>query len=144
MNAVERAFPQKKLVIKSDLCENKYWILADGFLTELFFNILHNAAKFDRNEEVIVKVDVKEERKTGLVKVEIKDQGPGIPDTDKKKILTRLIQREKNIWGSGIGLTLVARIAERYDAKIWVKDRVKDEHIQGAMFIIEFQRGEPQ
>ena len=37
---------------------------------------------------------------------------------------------------SGIGLSLVSRILEIYNGKIWVEDKVKGEYSQGSKFVV--------
>ncbi len=142
VHAVERAFPQKTLLLTTNIQEKQYFVTCDGFLTELFFNLLHNALKADQSE--IVKIEVHAEPKNGdsIIKVQIMDQGPGIPDSEKKRIFARYSERHEGVRGSGIGLTLVQRIINRYGGKIWVEDRVKGKYSQGANFVILLPRGE--
>lgn len=142
VQAVERAFPQKKLVLTSNIQDDQYYVTCDGFLTELFFNILHNAMKIDRNE--IVKIDVHAEPYNGdtFVKVDIMDRGPGLPDAEKGEILVRYQEGYEGVRGSGIGLTLVQRIIHRYGGKIWVADRVEGDYSQGAKFVVLLPRGD--
>lgn len=134
--AVKQVFPQKQLDLKMGLREGEYLVRADEFLVELFFNLLHNAMKFDRKSKVVVDIRVLSAQKEGFLRVEVRDRGPGIPDVEKERILSRLAGGEEIVYGSGIGLTLAQRIVNRYGGKIWVEDRVKGDHTKGASFVI--------
>ncbi len=73
------------------------------------------------------------------VRVELKDYGEGIPEDIKMKIFERLFRArsKKKAQGTGLGLYIVKTIIETFNGKIWVEDRVKNDHTQGAKFIIE-------
>ncbi|MFX1318948.1 MAG: PAS domain S-box protein [Promethearchaeota archaeon] len=144
VRAVERAFPNKQIFLSTNIQDQTYWVYSDGFLTELFFNILHNAAKMDRNPMVKIEVQASEKSTNNFVKVEVQDQGPGVPDSEKKRIFNRYPNGPEGVRGSGIGLTLVQRILQRYGGEIWVEDRVTGDHTQGANFVVLLPRGEQE
>ena len=141
VRAVERAFPNKQVFLSTNIEDQKYWVHGDGFLTELFFNILHNAVKMDRNPLVKIEVKAYDVESDGFVKVEIQDQGPGVPDSEKNRIFNRYPNGMEGVRGSGIGLTLVQRILQRYGGQIWVEDRVVGDYSQGANFVVLMPRG---
>ncbi len=144
-DAIRDSYPQRKLHIKTLIAAGRYLAKADEFLYDLFFNLLHNAMRYDRRNEV--HIDILAELEGEFLKIKIQDRGPGIADADKETIFTRLSSRERGkrgVRGRGIGLTLVQRIATRYSGKIWVEDRVPGDHSQGASFVILLQRGDTQ
>ncbi|MHA1541622.1 MAG: ATP-binding protein, partial [Candidatus Hodarchaeales archaeon] len=61
------------------------------------------------------------------------------PDEIKAKVFHRLFKArsKKKSQGTGLGLYIVKTIIETFNGKILVKNRVKDDHTQGAKFIIE-------
>jgi signal transduction histidine kinase len=139
---VERAFPNKQVFLSTNIQDQKYWVYGDGFLTELFFNILHNAVKMDRKPLVKIEVQAKENGDEKFVRIEVQDQGPGVPDSEKKRIFNRYPNGMEGVRGSGIGLTLVQRILQRYGGQIWVEDRIDGDYSQGANFVVLIPRGE--
>jgi signal transduction histidine kinase len=58
-------------------------------------------------------------REANLMRFEILDDGPGVAETDRDRIFDRFYRGASNgERGSGLGLALVARIAQSHDAKI--------------------------
>ena len=67
--------------------------------------------------------------------VSILDEGPGVAADERKLIFQRFWRRDRNKAGStGLGLSIVQRIAELHSATITVEDR----HPAGARFSIKF------
>jgi PAS domain S-box-containing protein len=127
----------KTLKLTTNIREGAYQVLADELLNDVFINLLHNAMKFDQSKRVAVEVKATRDRKKKLVKIEFKDWGPGVPDDAKERILSRLTSRqEQRTRTSGIGLTLVRGIVDRYGGQIWVEDRVPGDFSHGANFVV--------
>ena len=69
-------------------------------------------------------------------RAELIDDGPGIPAHEREKVFRRLyrLERARSTPGSGLGLTLVAAIAELHDARIDL-----DDHDPGLRVAITFR-----
>jgi K+-sensing histidine kinase KdpD len=92
---------------------------------------------------VNVEVHVEEIKHTPFVRIELKDQGPGIPDEDKESLFDKISHRRDSIAGLGLGLSLVRMALDNYGAYINVEDRVEGDHTKGANFVI-LLRHEPK
>ena len=60
-----------------------------------------------------------------LLRVTVRDHGPGIPEGDRRRVFERFYRTRKNesdIRGSGIGLSLVKHIAEAHGGKAWAEN----------------------
>jgi signal transduction histidine kinase len=67
--------------------------------------------------------------------VYVYDRGPGVPAADREHIFRRFWRRDRRRQGSaGLGLSIVARIAERHGAEVSVSDRQGG----GAIFALTF------
>jgi signal transduction histidine kinase len=65
----------------------------------------------------------------------VMDKGPGVPVTDREQIFRRFWRRDRRRQGSaGLGLSIVARIAERHGAQVSVGERASG----GAIFKLVF------
>ena len=100
-------------------------------------NLVDNALKYAPGGEVIT---VRACGHQGGVKVEVGDQGPGVPPEDRQRIFERFVRlsgsREEKagekaaekgrspVRGSGIGLALVKHIAESHGGRAWVESEV--------------------
>jgi PAS domain S-box-containing protein len=135
-DAVRRAFPSKKLRLKTSIKEGDVNVVADNFLTDLFFNLLHNSMKSDKKQAVVVELEVKR-NKDGKIVVSLTDHGNGIPDEEK----TRVLLRKRGSKGSGMGLALVKYLVERYNGSISIHDRISGKATEGTTISITLQEG---
>jgi len=137
MDAIEivvDSYPDKEIKVNTNLVKGKQKVLADEFLIDLFYNLLHNAARMDQSESVVIDVSEYSTDEKGMLMLKIEDRGPGISDTMKEAILSRFDEKVKRGWG--LGLTLVKQIVDRYGGRIWIEDRVTGDHGQGAAFVL--------
>lgn len=131
----QHAFPLKKSHFDIKFRPGQVIVLADEFLIDLFYNMIHNAMKYDTSDEIDIEIEIQKGIKAGFVSVAVMDNGPGIPPDRREDIFSRL--EKGRTLGSGMGLTLVKHIAERYGGRTWVEDRVPGMHSKGSKFIVE-------
>ncbi|MCG8572980.1 MAG: ATP-binding protein [Spirochaetes bacterium] len=97
-------------------------------LTQVFQNLLSNAIKYNDKEEIKIKVGfylIRKKKKQFLFY--IKDNGIGITENQQIqifKIFKRLHKRDEYGGGTGAGLTIVKKIIERHNGKIWVESKL--------------------
>jgi signal transduction histidine kinase len=87
---------------------------------QIFYNLLSNAVKFTPDGG---RVDVAVRRDHGDVRVEVRDNGIGIADSDQARIFEEFQQvgRERSREGTGLGLTLTKRFVELHGGRIWLE-----------------------
>jgi len=110
-------------------------VLADPLLVEVFANLFGNSNKFGATT---VRVVVEEAGDRIVVRVE--DDGPGIPEKEKARVFSRYVTGPTPGSGSGLGLSIVAALMDRYGGAADVRDRVPGRHGAGAAFILSFRR----
>ncbi len=84
-------------------------------LTQLFANLIENAIRHSpKGTRIDVSLQKRGERHVAVVA----DSGPGIPEHERENVFRRLyrLERERTTPGSGLGLSLVAAIAELHGA----------------------------
>lgn len=134
----KRSFQEKERNISIDTPNETIWVKANELLLDLFENILINAEKYNNNPNVEIDVKISKElhHEINNVKIEIKDNGIGILNHRKETIFKRGLNKERYSKGMGFGLSLVKKIIDKYNGKIWVEDKVLGDYSQGSNFII--------
>lgn len=125
---------------KSDIKINTY--LKDAYikgdknsLIQLFINIIINSIEAIASTGKIV-VKVTNDKKNKLVKISIKDTGPGIPQEILDKIFEPFFTTKEK--GTGLGLSVSYKIVKDHDGKILVNSKEGE----GAEFNIIFPMAE--
>ncbi|MEW5820626.1 MAG: PocR ligand-binding domain-containing protein [Cyanobacteriota bacterium] len=90
-------------------------------MIQLFQNLISNAIKFKGNSDPVIHVSFKEEPDHWLFSV--KDNGIGINSDffDRIFIIFQRLHSIADYSGTGIGLSICKKIAERHKGKIWVE-----------------------
>ncbi len=96
-------------------------------------NLLENAVKYTPAGKPILVILQKKESK---VLLQVKDEGAGIPDTEKKKIFNKFYrvgsEETRKAKGTGLGLYLVSKVVGQNRGQITIKDNTPT----GAIFEI--------
>jgi len=118
--------------------EENVYALSNELVDEIFMNLLTNAVKYNNSDPIEIDVVFSnvflENRK--YVRIEMRDNGIGVPDDKKEVIFKKGHKREKGGKGLGFGLSVVRNIIKKLNGKIWVEDRVKGNPSKGSNFII--------
>ena len=119
-------FKTKSITFNSNIPESCQKILADRSQMErVFINLLGNALKFTPENG---KINVTAHLINNKIQVDITDTGFGIPEDDQENIFEEFYRVDNTInqevKGTGLGLTLVKRIIEAHQERIWVKSKL--------------------
>jgi len=79
-----------------------------------------------------VQVKVSKDRDANLLKIRIKDNGPGIPEENKEQIFNAFFTTKDVGEGTGLGLAIASKIIEAHQGTLVVEDTDK-----GASFLIQ-------
>ncbi len=88
---------------------------------QLFQNLIQNAIKY--NDKEAVKVEIGYSEKENEYCFYVKDNGIGIPKIYQNKIFEIFSKLENNDASSGIGLSIVKKIIDFYNGKIWLESQ---------------------
>ncbi len=136
---VKQSFPSRRIIVRSNLIKDKYCIMANEFLQDVFYNILHNAVKATESEDVNLEVESSLTEKGEFLRIDFVDYGMGIDDTLKDVMLLGFDELIRRV--SGVGLTLVKQIINQYNGKISIENRVAGDYTKGSRFIIQLPYG---
>ena len=82
----------------------------------LIRNLVDNAVRYSPPD---TEVEVRIGKEQGLTTLEVLDQGPGIPASERENVLHRFHRLAgEDTSGSGLGLSIVARITELHQARL--------------------------
>lgn len=106
-------------------------------LTQLYSNLIENALRHTPPGTKIV-IGLRHADMEGLVVSSVCDSGPGIPAAEREKVLRRFYRLEssRSTPGHGLGLALVAAIANLHQAAVSLTDR---DPAPGLCLSIEFR-----
>jgi len=100
-------------------------------------NLIDNAVKYSGNK-THVKVDIS---KVGVkyVSVRVRDDGPGIPKNELKRIFKRFYRvpgpLATRVQGTGLGLYIVRSVAKRHGGRVWAESGGPGH---GSTFVLQF------
>ena len=88
------------------------------FMAQALANVLDNAVKYTPSGgAVMLRV---RRRASGEVEASVTDTGPGVPAADRERVVERFVRLEnsRNASGAGLGLSLVAAVAEAHAGRL--------------------------
>ena len=131
--SVRHRFPDREWIAR---IQPDCTVTGDPFLLHLLVsNLLDNALKYSPKDGAVTLMLTKEGADTVLA---IKDNGPGIPDEEKKKVFGKFYrsgqESTRQTKGTGLGLYLCRKIAADHGASI----KVADNSPTGSIFTVIF------
>lgn len=104
---------------------------------EAFINLLENAVKYSPKGSVIT---IRMSGRTSFLRIEIEDEGIGIPKEEYHKIFKRFYRGQAEAVrqedGSGVGLYLTREILERQGGSVTVNSKTAGPQ-QGTVFVVQ-------
>lgn len=139
VNGIWEKADAKAIEIEMDICEEieNLEIMHDSkWLKEAILNILENAVKYSEpNTNIVITV----KKWVNFLRIEIADEGVGIPKKEYHKIFQRFyrgeneyVQKEE---GSGVGLYLTRKIVDAHKGMVFVERKEKKQ--RGSVFVIQ-------
>ena len=100
-----------------------------GRIRQVLINLVGNALKFTEQGEISVKVEKeKQEGNSIFLHFTIRDTGRGISTEMQQKIFEPFTQEDgsmsRNYGGTGLGLTISKKLAEKMGGSIWVESEI--------------------
>lgn len=94
-------------------------------LKQLLIIFIDNSIKYNNKDNIEIQIIVKNE--LGKLKLEVKDNGIGIPENEVNNVMKRFYKVDKsrvNNNSFGIGLSIANRIANNYNTKIHIESEL--------------------
>jgi two-component system OmpR family sensor kinase len=109
------------LAIRADVAADGRRVLCDAHLFEAILkNLLYNASRYAKRE-----ICVTFRSEAGLNRLTVDDDGPGIPERDRRRVFDSFVQLEPHRskkTGFGLGLAIVKRAVEWHGGTVTIAD----------------------
>jgi PAS domain S-box-containing protein len=140
---VRKDFPDKGIAFHRTASMPRAETMSGELIKVMLQHLFHNAIVHNPNKSVEIWYDIAQATYQGVdgYMICVSDNGPGIPDIMKEKVFDRSLRQDGNLPGSGLGLSIVKKIVEKYKGQIWVEDRVRGSHGMGSCFRVFLPRG---
>lgn len=127
---LDKVYRARGLDCKVDIDDALQVQIGEGDLLEILGNLMDNAFKWARSRIVV--------RASGLgvggVVLEIEDDGPGIADDERQRVLQRGARADEAVQGHGIGLAVVRELVNAYAGHLRIQ---RSERLGGAALIVQ-------
>lgn len=122
-----------QIIKHTHLGEEQNAYLDQKLLHGILINLLSNAIKYSNSDQTIYLLT---SISTTQVKISVRDEGMGIPESEKKQLFTRFFRASNasNIQGTGLGLNIVKRYVDLMKGRIECKSELE----KGTTFTLYF------
>jgi signal transduction histidine kinase len=129
LEQISRSYPQRNII--SNIAEDIFLNMDPWALNSIVTNLMENALLYSNKT-----VEINLSSDTNSVQLSVKDNGVGIPNDEKKKILQKFYRADatQGYKGTGLGLYLVDYFVKAHKGSI----EIKDNKPQGSIFEITF------
>lgn len=126
-HAIETALPEAKQrnIMLNLHADNPIMMNCDpGEIEIIFNNLISNGVKYNKDNG---EVDIFLMKENGEVRIAVKDSGIGMTEEESSRLFNEFVriknEKTKNILGSGLGLTIMKKIARLYNGTVSVQSK---------------------
>jgi len=140
IQSVEELAQKKTIAITTKGLDNLMVNADRRALQHVLINLLQNAVRYTQNSG---EINVNAQPGIGLVRLEVVDNGPGIPDKYHRRIFERFFRVDKgrstHMGGTGLGLSIVKHLVGNMGGEVGVLNN----RPQGAIFWVTLPTEDP-
>lgn len=127
--------------VSADCTQQALLVLGQrGDLEEAIIQLVRNAGEAivaaNKGSQVIVRT----RQRNGWARIEVEDDGPGVPEELRDRIFAPFMTTKADQGGTGLGLAIVQNIVTAHQGRIWVEDAP----LGGALFVMELPLWRPE
>jgi len=127
VEATSQLFHDRGVEVSVVLCELAPRIMSDrDRMMQVVINLLSNAVKFSPPQ--VGRVEIRLDAHPDALRVDVRDNGPGIPPADHQAIFEKFRRRSDTAGngpgGTGLGLSISRRIVEHFGGRLWVESEM--------------------
>ncbi len=111
-----------------------------GDLEEIVVQLVRNAGEAIAETKKGTKVIVRTRLKEGWVRLEVEDDGPGVPWELRERIFDPFVTTKAAKGGTGLGLAIAQNIVAAHHGRLWMEEAASG----GALFVVELPMRQPK
>ncbi len=120
MNSIAKVYTDRAITTELFIAKDLRFFGDEGDLYEVLGNTVDNAFKWAKSKVKLELIELNNTKNKFIIKLH--DDGPGISDEIKQRVLQRGQRADPTISGQGIGLAVVHEIVLIYGGEIVIKD----------------------
>ena len=133
VNALGRISADRNLSWTIDVGETTVFVGEENDLLEIVGNLADNASKWAASSIII-----KARSTGGTLTLSVEDDGPGLPAAERDLAMTRGARLDEQTDGHGLGMSIVAKMVERYGGSLCLERSA----LGGLMACLSFPQSE--
>ncbi len=121
----EPAAEEQGIALQTTIAPDVHLRANRELIGQALVNLVENALKYYEPEEGKAgRIEISVRSEQGRVLIEVADNGPGIPEADRARVVERWVRLEASRTepGSGLGLSLVAAVARLHRGELRIED----------------------
>ncbi len=126
---------QKRITVENTCPADFEWVVDQRAFKQIIINLVNNAVKFS---PPATEVRISVTRSAEAMALHITDQGPGIGEEERERILTPFgrgqFAEDQKIDGVGLGLTIVSELLKLQGGKLSIESRTGEGSTFTAIF----------
>ncbi len=138
LSAIEPQAAARAVEVKVDIAADVAVEADPKALDQILVNLIDNAVKYTQRSG---HVWVEARRDTTSVRIDVRDDGPGIDDEHRERVFERFYRadpsRSREAGGTGLGLSIVKHLVERMGGEVGVEPNSP----QGSVFWVRLRHG---
>lgn len=124
ISALTKVYAEKNLAVTVDIPADLAFHGDVGDLTEMLGNLLDNAFKWCRGHvRIVARRTAASGTRPAILNIDIDDDGPGLADDMKTRVLERGVRADQSMPGHGLGLAMVQDTVVLYRGELLLNNR---------------------
>ena len=134
-DALKKVYAERNLDWQVSVSADLRFYGEESDLLEVVGNVMDNACKWARHR-IVVRANALDEASSqnSGVRIEVEDDGPGIPSEERDAVLERGVRADEQVDGQGIGLAVCREIVGSYHGSL----QIARSELGGASVTLEF------
>ncbi|RRC97283.1 GHKL domain-containing protein [Amphritea balenae] len=120
VRTLKAIYREKALTFELDISAKSYFPGERDDLVELMGNLLDNASKW-----AVSRIHVKAHMDDHCLELVVSDDGPGIPEDARERLMNRGERLDESTIGHGLGMSIISEIIRQYQGRFFLESSAR-------------------